>query len=292
MSEEKDRLKDLFSEKLGNYEAKVNPELWNSIASKIATPAATSAFVGKTVLSKIIIGSSIAAAVAIGGYVFLSPETTPAPTITETSKSKKISSDSSEPNSPESFVQEKETITKAEKTNNVDSKNKIDNQVVTNHLEEVPLHANENKGETITTIRTEITEEITTTTTKNSSDGPSQKSVSKTSKTTKKEILKDNQNTDQQVDNTIENLPNVFTPNNDGSNDYFSIQSSGIKDFSIVVMDNQNTVVFKSDDADFKWNGVDLKGDQVAEGNYIYYVTGFNAKGKVITKYSALKVVR
>ena len=81
MSDEKDILKDLFSEKLENYEAKVNPALWNSIASKIAVPAATSAVVGKTVLSKIIIGSSIAAAVAIGGYIFLTPsENTTPPT--------------------------------------------------------------------------------------------------------------------------------------------------------------------------------------------------------------------
>ena len=81
MSDEKDILKDLFSEKLENYEAKVNPALWNSIASKIAVPAATSAVVGKTVLSKIIIGSSIAAAVAIGGYIFLTPsENTTTPT--------------------------------------------------------------------------------------------------------------------------------------------------------------------------------------------------------------------
>ena len=57
-------------------------------------------------------------------------------------------------------------------------------------------------------------------------------------------------------------------------------------------MDNQNNVIYKSDDADFKWNGVDLKGDQVPEENYIYYIIGYNAKGKVITKYSALKVMR
>jgi len=287
MSDEKDILKDLFSEKLENYEAKVNPALWNSIASKIAVPAATSAVVGKTVLSKIIIGSSIAAAVAIGGYIFLTPsEATTTPTKETVVPKEQVSKS----NSSKAFVEAEETVVASQnKTKSVSSKS-IENQDFTVNDELIPTHSNEHGGEVVTTIRTETTEEIITTI-KHSPDAPAEKSVSKTTKTTRQELQKEKQKSDQE-DNSIENLPNVFTPNNDGSNDYFSIQSSGVKDFSIVVMDNQNSVVFKSDDANFKWNGVDLKGDQVPEGNYIYYITGYNAKGKVITKYSALKVVR
>ena len=287
MSDEKDILKDLFSEKLENYEAKVNPALWNSIASKIAVPAATSAVVGKTVLSKIIIGSSIAAAVAIGGYIFLTPsENTTTPTKETVVPKEQVSKS----NTSKAFVEVEEAVVASQnKTKSVSIKN-TDNQDVTVNNELIPTHSNEHGGEVVTTIRTETTEEIITTI-KHSPDAPAEKSVSKTTKTTRQELQREKQKSDQE-DNTIENLPNVFTPNNDGSNDYFSIQSSGVKDFSIVVMDNQNSVVFKSDDANFKWNGVDLKGDQVPEGNYIYYITGYNAKGKVITKYSALKVVR
>jgi len=287
MSDEKDILKDLFSEKLENYEAKVNPALWNSIASKIAVPAATSAVVGKTVLSKIIIGSSIAAAVAIGGYIFLTPsENTTTPTKETVVPKEQVSKS----NTSKAFVEAEEAVVASQnKTKSVSIKN-TDNQEVTVNNELIPTHSNEHGGEVVTTIRTETTEEIITTI-KHSPDAPAEKSVSKTTKTTRQELQREKQKSDQE-DNSIENLPNVFTPNNDGSNDYFSIQSSGVKDFSIVVMDNKNSVVFKSDDANFKWNGVDLKGDQVPEGNYIYYITGYNAKGKVITKYSALKVVR
>lgn len=288
MSEEKDRLKDLFSEKLGNYEAKVNPELWNSIASKITTPAATSAVVGKTVLSKIIIGSSIAAAVAIGGYFFLSPsEATKTPTKETVAQKVHVSKS----NTTKSFVETKEPVVSSKNTRTLEPNKKIDNQevIIINKL--IPAYSNEHRGEAVTTIRTETTEEIITTI-KNTPDGPAEKTVTKTTKTTRQELQREKQKAEQQEDNSFENLPNVFTPNNDGSNDYFSIKSAGIKDFSVVVMDNQNNVVYKSDDADFKWNGVDLKGDQVPEGNYIYYITGYNAKGKVITKYSALKVMR
>ena len=287
MSDEKDILKDLFSEKLENYEAKVNPALWNSIASKIAVPAATSAVVGKTVLSKIIIGSSIAAAVAIGGYIFLTPsENTTTPTKETVVPKEKVSKS----NTSKAFVEAEEAVVASQNKTKLVSIKNADNQEVTVNNELIPTHSNEHGGEVVTTIRTETTEEIITTI-KHSPDAPAEKSVSKTTKTTRQELQKEKQKSDQE-DNSIENLPNVFTPNNDGSNDYFSIQSSGVKDFSIVVMDNQNSVVFKSDDANFKWNGVDLKGDQVPEGSYIYYITGYNAKGKVITKYSALKVVR
>ena len=287
MSDEKDILKDLFSEKLENYEAKVNPALWNSIASKIAVPAATSAVVGKTVLSKIIIGSSIAAAVAIGGYIFLTPsENTTTPTKETVVPKEQVSKS----NTSKAFVEAEEAVVASQNKTKLVSIKNADNQEVTVNNELIPTHSNEHGGEVVTTIRTETTEEIITTI-KHSPDAPAEKSVSKTTKTTRQELQKEKQKSDQE-DNSIENLPNVFTPNNDGSNDYFSIQSSGVKDFSIVVMDNQNSVVFKSDDANFKWNGVDLKGDQVPEGSYIYYITGYNAKGKVITKYSALKVVR
>ena len=243
--------------------------------------------VGKSVLSKIIIGSSIAAAVAIGGYIFLTPsENTTTPTKETVVPKEQVSKS----NTLKSFVEAEEAVVASQnKTKSVPDKN-IDNQDVTVKNELIPTHSNEHGGEVVTTIRTETTEEIITTI-KHSPDAPAEKSVSKTTKTTRQELQKEKQKSDQE-DNTIENLPNVFTPNNDGSNDYFSIQSSGVKDFSIVVMDNQNSVVFKSDDANFKWNGFDLKGDQVPEGNYIYYITGYNAKGKVITKYSALKVVR
>ena len=66
MSTEKDIFKDVFSEKFGNYEVKVNPELWNSISSKIVSKTAISTAAGTSFVSKIIIGSSILVAVATG----------------------------------------------------------------------------------------------------------------------------------------------------------------------------------------------------------------------------------
>ena len=286
MSDEKDILKDLFSEKLGNYEAKVKPELWNSIASKIGTTAVTSGTVGKTILSKIIIGSSIAAAVAVGGYALFSPSKMVDNNHTETIKKEVLIKKTVQPlTSPKQEVSE----VKKENLKPLNSKEELPIDFIKENITQT-IKSNRCLGNS-SIYKNDIKEEIISKI-DNSSETTEQKPLSNVIPLVKEDLQKEPVSFVQPEENSIENLPNVFTPNNDGSNDDFSIKSYGIKDFSIVVMDNQNNVVFKSEDADFKWNGVDLKGDQVPEGNYIYYVTGYNSKGKVITKYSTLKIMR
>src|SRR5690606_5690634 len=47
---------------------------------------------------------------------------------------------------------------------------------------------------------------------------------------------------------TIGELPNVFTPNGDGSNDFLFIESEGLEDFTIVVLDSKQRSIFESND--------------------------------------------
>jgi len=64
---DKDEIKELFQKELGNYQAKVNPNLWNGIQAGIGTAGAASA-VGSSLgfVSKIIIGVSVAAILTVG----------------------------------------------------------------------------------------------------------------------------------------------------------------------------------------------------------------------------------
>jgi len=57
-------------------------------------------------------------------------------------------------------------------------------------------------------------------------------------------------------------------------------------------MDLNNQLIYKSEDPDFNWNGLTLKGELVEEGNYFYYITAQDANGKTITKYSSLKILK
>jgi hypothetical protein len=71
-------------------------------------------------------------------------------------------------------------------------------------------------------------------------------------------------------------LPNVFTPNNDGQNDWLEIDWKGlaVSDFSLVVLNQNNQVVYRSSEPNFNWNGNDLGGEKLAPGFFIYFVTG------------------
>ena len=68
--EGKDNIKELFSQKLGNYEAKVNPELWAKISSQVAAGATTTVATGLSLFTKIAIGVGVSAA-AIATVVVL-----------------------------------------------------------------------------------------------------------------------------------------------------------------------------------------------------------------------------
>jgi gliding motility-associated-like protein len=90
----------------------------------------------------------------------------------------------------------------------------------------------------------------------------------------------------------IEVLPNVFTPNNDGNNDRLTINSKGLNNFNITVINMQNKVVYKSNDVSFKWDGLDLNNKPAPSGRYVYYITAQDKEGNPINKYSQLTLIR
>lgn len=66
-------------------------------------------------------------------------------------------------------------------------------------------------------------------------------------------------------------FPNVFTPNSDGINDFFSVRTShNIESLRIVILDRWGVVLFESSDLDFQWNGEVSSGISCNEGVYFY----------------------
>jgi gliding motility-associated-like protein len=66
-------------------------------------------------------------------------------------------------------------------------------------------------------------------------------------------------------------LQTLITPNMDGKNDYFILRGSGNSSkIELVIFDRRGVVVYKNNDYDDSWNGVDLNGRPLADDTYFY----------------------
>ena len=87
-------------------------------------------------------------------------------------------------------------------------------------------------------------------------------------------------------------MPNAFSPNGDGLNDYIvpKIKNVNIQDYKFIVYDRYGGIVFESKSEIEKWNG--KKNEKpVKEGAYIYYLYYKTKRGKVHEKSGSINVV-
>jgi gliding motility-associated-like protein len=88
-------------------------------------------------------------------------------------------------------------------------------------------------------------------------------------------------------------VPNVFTPNNDGNNDYFQLLFfGGIKTFSCTILNRWGQVIREYDNPAFMWDGKDESGDDVLEGVYFYIAKAVSNGGNEIMKHGNVTLVR
>jgi gliding motility-associated-like protein len=94
------------------------------------------------------------------------------------------------------------------------------------------------------------------------------------------------------VDLSINNvqLPNSFTPNNDGFNDCFGLKYyRGGNDFVFRIFNRYGTVVFETGDPAICWDGT-FKGQPADPGNYIYFLKAKNVCGETVRKGNVLLI--
>ncbi len=75
-------------------------------------------------------------------------------------------------------------------------------------------------------------------------------------------------------------IPNVFTPNGDGTNDAFLIMSTGIHEYDIKIFDRWGILVFESTSPNDAWDGHTTSGMLASDGTYYYILnaTGYDKK--------------
>jgi gliding motility-associated-like protein len=74
-------------------------------------------------------------------------------------------------------------------------------------------------------------------------------------------------------------IPNIFTPNNDGVNDVYFIRADNLTEMTLIVFDRWGHLVYEltSHTGNIKWDGKSQRGAECAEGVYFYT---FKATGK------------
>lgn len=65
-------------------------------------------------------------------------------------------------------------------------------------------------------------------------------------------------------------IPNAFTPNNDGSNDYFFANGYGITELKMQIFNRWGNKVFETPSVSGRWNGIDTSGKICPQGVYVY----------------------
>jgi gliding motility-associated-like protein len=86
-------------------------------------------------------------------------------------------------------------------------------------------------------------------------------------------------------------IPNVFTPNEDNKNDYFTIgYNFEPENYKITIVNRRGTTVFETHDIKYSWDGR-ISGEYCSPGVY-YYVIQYQNKGKIETKNGFLHVFR
>jgi gliding motility-associated-like protein len=66
-------------------------------------------------------------------------------------------------------------------------------------------------------------------------------------------------------------VPNTFTPNGDGINDFFTIKGKEIKTFQLYIFNRWGELIFESDNMDYQWDGAH-NGRQVLIDTYVWKV--------------------
>lgn len=86
-------------------------------------------------------------------------------------------------------------------------------------------------------------------------------------------------------------VPNAFTPNDDGENDFFQVYGAAIERLELIIVDRWGKTVFESQDPDVQWDGT-LEGKKLFTQVFGYYLVVDCIGGERFVKKGNVTLVR
>ena len=269
---EKDYIKELFQEKLTSHEVPVRADLWTSVSSSIggSSVVATS----MSIATKLIIAASVSAVALVTFYLINDKNLKQSPIKKENPQEQRIITIDS---------LKIEEVKKDEKLLPKQPEQRLDCA----YDFSTPENESDLNSEFQQSNKIDINKEIVT------EKGPQkieqQDPIIRNNTTLTSEIIaKPEIKTKEEESSVI--LPNIFTPNGDGKNDLLSIKIGEVTEFSVVILNQANKVIFTSNDPNFSWDGLATNGELSPAGTYVYYISAKDLNGKLLTKYSSLTI--
>ena len=271
---EKDYIKELFQEKLTSHEVPVRADLWTSVSSSIggSSVVATS----MSIATKLIIAASVSAVALVTFYLINDENLKQSPIKKENPQEQRIIT-------IDSLKIKKEEVKKDEKLLPTQAEQRVDCE----YDFSTPENESDLNSEFQQSNKSDINKEIIT------EKGPQkieqQDPIIRNNTTSTSEIVAKPEIKTKEQEKTVL-LPNIFTPNGDGKNDLLSIKIGEVTEFSVVILNQANKVIFTSNDPNFSWDGLATNGELSPAGTYVYYISAKDLNGKLLTKYSSLTI--
>jgi gliding motility-associated-like protein len=271
---EKDYIKELFQEKLTSHEVPVRADLWTSVSSSIggSSVAATS----MSIATKLLIAASVSAVALVTFYLVNDKNLEQSPIKKENPQEQRIIT-------IDSLKIEKEEVKKDEKLLPKQPEQRLDCA----YDFSTPENESDLNSEFQQSNKIDINKEIITE--KDPQKIEKQDPIIRNNYTSTSEIIAKPETKTKEQEKTVL-LPNIFTPNGDGKNDFLSIKIGEVTEFSVVILNQANKVIFTSNDPNFSWDGLATNGELSPAGTYVYYISAKDLNGKLLTKYSSLTI--
>ena len=271
---EKDYIKELFQDKLTSHEVPVRADLWTSVSSSIGGSSVVAS--SMSIATKLLIAASVSAVALVTFYLVNDKNLEQSPIKKENPQEQRIIT-------VDSLKIEKEEVKKDKKLLPKQPEQRLDCA----YDFSTPENESDLNSEFQQSNKIDINKEIVT------EKGPQkieqQDPIIRNNTTSTSEIVAKPEIKTKEQEKTVL-LPNIFTPNGDGKNDLLSIKIGEVTEFSVVILNQANKVIFTSIDPNFSWDGVATNGELSPAGTYVYYISAKDLNGKLLTKYSSLTI--